>query len=265
MADLNTSRFDHSTSDAYDRFMGRYSRELAVRMCDQAGLGAPMATLDVGCGTGALTAEMIRRLGADAVSACDPSPTFVEGVTNRYPGVTIKPGAAESLPFEDDAFNLASAQLVLHFVADPLKSVEEMKRVTKPGGYVSASVWDMTGGMGLFRAFGQAGSVVVPGERSFHPAKFGKPGEIVELFEQAGLDSVREDLLTVDVGYEHYDDLWSSLLEAAGPTLAFISQLSPDQRLQMREVLFDCIGQPNGPFTITASAWSAIGTKPNAA
>ncbi|MEZ4626526.1 MAG: methyltransferase domain-containing protein, partial [Thermomicrobiales bacterium] len=84
MAESYTSRFDHSTSDAYDRFMGRYSRELAVPVCDQIDLKAPMTALDVGCGTGALTAEMIRRLGTNAVSACDPSPIFVEGVTERY-------------------------------------------------------------------------------------------------------------------------------------------------------------------------------------
>ena len=265
MAESYTSRFDHSTSDAYDRFMGRYSRELAVPVCDQIDLKAPMTALDVGCGTGALTAEMIRRLGTDAVSACDPSPIFVEGVTERYPGITVKPGAAESLPFEDNAFNVAGAQLVLHFVADPLKSVEEMKRVTKPGGHVTASTWDVTGGMELFRAFGQAASVVAQVEGALQLPKFGKPGEIAELFERSGLASVREDMLTVDVGYEHYDDLWSSLLDAAGPVAALISTLSQDERLKMREVLFDCLGQPNGPFMISASAWSTIGTKPLAA
>ncbi len=122
--------------DAYARFMGRYSEQLAAAFADLAGVGPGQQALDVGCGPGVLTAELVRRLGPEAVTAIDPSESFVAAVRARWPEADVRLGTAEELPFDDGAFDVALAQLVVHFMADPVAGLKEMARVTRPGGRV---------------------------------------------------------------------------------------------------------------------------------
>src|ERR1700727_934089 len=112
--------------------------------------------LDVGCGPGALTAELVGRAGAHAVSAVEPSASFAAAVRERLPGVDVRRSAAEALPFPDGAFDAALAQLVVHFMADPVRGLREMGRVPRPGGMVAACVWDHAGGRGPLTAFWSA-------------------------------------------------------------------------------------------------------------
>ena len=121
-------------ADAYDRFMGRYSTRLAPLTADFGGVEQGQRALDVGCGPGALTGELVARLGAEAVAAVDPSEQFVIAARERHPGVDVRQAAAEELPFPDAEFDVALAQLVVHFMADPIGSLREMARVTRPGG-----------------------------------------------------------------------------------------------------------------------------------
>lgn len=125
--------FDVS-SGAYQRFMGQYSEPLAVRFADLGGVGRGQRVLDVGCGPGALTAELVSRVGPELVSAVDPSGAFVAAARDRLPGADIRQSAAERLPFADGAFDITLAQLVVHFMADPVLGLSEMRRVTRPGG-----------------------------------------------------------------------------------------------------------------------------------
>ena len=140
-------------ADAYDRYMGRYSMLLSAQLSDLAGVRDGQRVLDVGCGPGALTAELVERLGPAAVSAVDPSEPFVAAARERHPQVDVRRAAAEQLPFADDAFDAALAQLVVHFMADPSAGVAEMRRVTRPDGVVAACVWDHAGGQGPLSAF----------------------------------------------------------------------------------------------------------------
>ncbi len=142
-------------ADAYGKFMGQYSEPLAVPFADAAGVRAGQRALDVGCGPGALTAQLVERLGADAVSAIDPSPPFVAAMRERFPAVDVHAGVAEMLPFPDDDFDLALAQLVVHFMDDPVAGLREMARVTRPGGSIAACVWDHAGGGGPSRRSGR--------------------------------------------------------------------------------------------------------------
>ena len=262
MSASNAPRFAHSTSDSYDRFMGRYSAELAPLFADLAGVHPPMTALDVGSGPGALAHELARRLGPESVSACDPSPTFVADCARRLPGVTVKLGAAEALPFENDAFDVTLAQLVLPFVTDPVQSVAEMKRVTRAGGRIGATVWDMTGGMEMLRAFGEATAVVNPtGEPVHRPVKFGSPGELAELFASAGLVQIDEQLLKVQAAYQDFEELWSTIQTAAGPTAAFVNTLDADGLIELRKALFERVGEPSGVFTLGATAVAVVGTR----
>lgn len=144
------------TADAYTRFMGRFSEPLAVEFVERAGVREGQRALDVGCGPGALTTQLVYRLGANAVSAIDPSAAFVAAIRARLPAVDVRCGAAEHLPFHDDSFDLTLAQLVVHFMADPVRGLREMSRVTRPGGLVAACVWDLAGDGGPLAAFWRA-------------------------------------------------------------------------------------------------------------
>ena len=188
-----------ATGDAYDLFMGRYSRSLAPAFADWAGVAQLGSALDVGCGPGALTAVLVDRLGAGSVSAMDPSPPFVEECRRRFPNVDVRHGRAETIPFEDNSFDGAFAQLVLHFVSDPEGAAVEFRRVVRPGGVVAACVWDFAEGMQMLRHFWDAALVLNPtAEDEARTMRFGREGEVSDLFRSAGLADVEESTLAVN-------------------------------------------------------------------
>ena len=251
------------SGEAYDRFMGRYSRPLAGALADAAGIEPGQSALDVGCGPGALTAELVRRLGADNVCAIDPSEPFVEACARRHPGVDVRLGSAEELPYTDGQFDAALAELVLHFVAEPPAAAREMRRVVRPGGAVAACVWDFARGMRLLRLFWDAAVVVDPGAPDEAVAlRFGRDGEIGELFTDEGLEDVVTGALDVEASYESFDDLWLPLVAGAGPAGAFTAALDPEQQAMLREDLRVRVGSPEGAFTLPARAWFAVGRAP---
>jgi len=155
-------------ADAYDRFMGRYSVPLASQLADFAGVAAGQRVLDVGCGPGALTTELVGRLGPAAVAAVDPSEPFVAAARERHAGVTVRRATAEELPFADHEFDAALAQLVVHFMADPVAGLSEMARVTRERGVAGACAWEHAGGQGPLRGrvirIGHMGGVVIGDE-----------------------------------------------------------------------------------------------------
>ena len=152
-------------AESYDRFMGRYSVLLAPQLADLAGVRHGQRVLDVGSGPGALTAELVARLGASAVAAVEPSEPFVDAARTRNPGVDVRQAAAEQMPFVDGWFDAALAQLVVHFMADPVAGLTEMARVTRRDGVVAACVWDHAGGQGPLSSFWQSGPRARPRRR----------------------------------------------------------------------------------------------------
>jgi ubiquinone/menaquinone biosynthesis C-methylase UbiE len=153
-------------ADAYSAFMGRYSEPLADLFVQWAGVGPGRQALDVGCGPGALTARLVGRLGAARVIAVDPSASFVAAVRRRCPGVIVHQAAAERLPLADGSVDAALAQLVVHFMTDPVAGLAEMARVTRPGGVVAACVWDFANGGGPLATFWAAVRDLDPGART---------------------------------------------------------------------------------------------------
>ena len=149
-------------AEAYDRFMGRYSAQLAPPLADFGRVRAGQRVLDVGCGPGALTAELVARVGADAVAAVDPSESFVAAARARYPEVDVRHASAEHLPFDDAVFDAALAQLVVHFMSDPVGGLRELKRVTAPGGTVAACVWAFLGDDRLWLVAIASAAILLP-------------------------------------------------------------------------------------------------------
>lgn len=247
----------------YDRFMGRYSAPLAVEFSDAAGVRPGQTAVDVGCGPGALTSELVARLGASAVSACDPSPTFIDDCRRRSPGVQVEAGRAEQIPFDSGRFDHAMAQLVLHFVSEPDRAAAEMMRVARGGGTVSACVWDFAEEMEMLRCFWDAALEVDPdAPDEARTLRFGRLGEITELFEAAGLDAVDETTLRVHSTYEGFEELWQGFLAGVGPAGAFCVSLDEVGRGRLREAMYRRLGSPTGSFSLSAVARCAVGRVP---
>jgi SAM-dependent methyltransferase len=244
-------------ADSYDRFMGRYSAPLAPLVADYGGVRQGQRALDVGCGPGALTGELVARLGAEAVAAVDPSEPFVDAARERHPGVDVRRAAAEELPFPDAEFDVALAQLVVHFMADPIGSLREMARVTRPGGSVIACVWDHAGRRGPLSLFWTAARELDPGAQDESELAGAREGHLAELFKAAGLHDVDDTELTVRVEYASFDDWWEPFTLGVGPAGAYAAGLDHAQR----EALKELCGQlaPAAPFTVEAIAWAARG------
>jgi SAM-dependent methyltransferase len=248
---------------AYDSFMGRYSSRLAVGFADFSGVVAGSTALDVGCGPGALTRVLVERLGAEAVAAVDPSDPFVVDCSAACPGVDIRLGRAEAIPFDNDRFDAALTQLVLHFVSDPTAAARELRRVVRPGGTVAACVWDVESGMQMLRHFWDAAATVdssAPQETQL--MKFGRPGEIVDLFDKGGLHDLTETTLDAVSSYSGFDELWSGFLAGIGPAGSYCVSLDDDRRAAVRRELFDRVGSPAGAFELRATARAARGRVP---
>jgi len=243
--------------EAYDRFMGRYSTPLAPRFADFASIGEAQRVLDVGCGPGALTGELVRRFGADAVAAVDPSPGFVEAAGRRNPGVDVRRAEAESLPFDDGSFDAALAQLVVHFMTDPAAGIAEMRRVTRDGGVVTACVWDHAGGAGPLARFWDAARELDPGVADESDLPGAREGDLERLLHEAGLGDVEERLLTVEVEHRSFDEWWEPFTLGVGPAGAYVQGLAQDARDRLRERCREL--HPDAPFAVSASAWAARG------
>jgi SAM-dependent methyltransferase len=242
---------------AYDRFMGRYSGLLAPLFADFAAISAGQRVVDVGCGPGALTGELVRRVDPANVSAADPSEPFVAAIRDRYPAVTVQHAPAENLPFSDDSFDAALAQLVVHFMADPVAGLREMSRVTHSGGVVAACVWDHEGGKGPLGLFWDAVSQLDPVARTESGMAGAREGHLVELFGEAGLTDVEGDTLSVSMVHQTFDDWWEPYTLGVGPAGKYVADLEAAHQVELRERCRTMLPEP--PFTMTALAWAARG------
>lgn len=244
-------------AEAYDRFMGRYSQPLAPLLTDFAGVAAGQRVLDVGCGPGALTAELVTRTQRDRVAAVDPSEPFVEAARVRHPGVDVRLASAEALPFDDGVFDAAVAQLVVHFMDDPVGGLTEMARVTRRGGVVAACVWDHAGGGGPLSTFWDVARTLDPGVRDESMLPGAREGHLVELLGQAGLHEVEQSSLTVRVAHPSFEDWWQPFELGVGPAGAYVAGLTPGHRERLRDRFREHF-RP-GEVAVAASAWAARG------
>ena len=244
-------------AEAYDRFMGVHSRQLAPQLVDLARLSSGDRALDVGCGPGVLTAELVARLGAGSVAAVDPSESFVAAARARSPGVDVRRASAEALPFADRAFDAALAQLVVHFMTDPVAGLCEMARVTRREGVIAACVWDHAGERSPIAVFWRAArdlGLITQDESGLAGAR---EGHLVELFKKSGLRKVEDAVLGARVAYSSFDGWWEPFAFGVGPAGNVFVGLSPDQRARLRERCQELL--PPAPFEVVSFAWAARG------
>jgi SAM-dependent methyltransferase len=244
-------------ADSYDKFMGRYSTLLAPQFADLAGVRSGQRVIDVGCGPGALTTELVERLGASNVAAVDPSESFVAAARERHPGVDVQESPAETLPFADGIFDAALAQLVVHFMADPVQGLTEMGRVARAGGVVAACVWDHAGHQTPLAPFWQAVRELDPDEEGEGNFAGAGEGQLTELFHEAGLREIEETALPIHVDHATFEEWWDPFTLGVGPAGAYLKKLDPEHQVELRERARQQL--PEAPFTLSARAWAARG------
>ncbi len=245
------------SADAYDRFMARYSTQLSAQLADFAGVKSGQRVLDVGCGPGALTGELVARAGSELVAAVDPSDAFVSAARERHPKVDIRQAAAEELPFPDATFDAALAQLVVHFMTDPVAGLREMARVTRRGGVVAASVWDHAGGRGPVALFWAGVRQLDPDADDESGLAGAREGHLAELFEAAGLRDVEDTDLAAPLEFATFEDWWELFTLGVGPAGAYVAALDEARRDEVKESCRRLA--PRAPFTVDAHAWAARG------
>ncbi len=250
-------------ADMYERFVGRYAPSLSAALIEAAGIEPGRRFLDVGCGPGGLTRALAAVAGAENVSAVDPSEPFVEICRAQLPGVDVRVGAAEELPFDDESFDGAFAQLVVQFMSDAERGVGEMKRVVRPGGTVAACTWDYADGMTMLRAYWDAAHEAAPEEAAradeASTMRYSTLEDLTGLWRNVGLDDVQAGELWATAQYEDFDDLWAPFPSGIGPAGAFCAGLEPERQKVLRTALARRLGDPTGPFELRGRAWYAVG------
>ena len=251
-----------SAGDAYERFMGRWSRALAPLLVEFAGVRDGETVLDVGSGTGALTAAVIAAAPASRVVGIDPAGPYIEFARSRHPAAQARfeLGDAQRLQFADQSFDRSLSLLNLNFIPDYRTALAEMKRVTRPDGIVAAAVWDYGDGMEMLRRFWDEAVALNPasdGSDERH-MPLCRGGELAALWGDQQLLEVNEQPLTIETRFASFDDYWSPFLQKQGPAGAYLATLDEaareDLRLRLRRRLLGDDG--DGPVILRARAWA---------
>jgi SAM-dependent methyltransferase len=244
----------HVGGDAYDDFMGRYSMRLAPSFADFVAVGEGDRVLDVGAGTGALAGELLRR-GAD-VAAAEPSPEFTDALRSRFPSLDVHEAPAEQLPFEDDTFDVALAQLVVAFMADAPAAMAELARVART---VAICMWGVEE-VEMFAAIGRTARLIGGGSQP-DATRYRTSPELVALLEGAELEDVETTQIDVTAPYTGFDDFWHALTRQVGPAGAWLNALDAERRAAAHDELFRQLGSPAGAFELSGRAYAAKATR----
>jgi SAM-dependent methyltransferase len=245
----------------YDRHVGRYAAQLSAAVIGAARVVRGDRALDVGCGPGGLTRALADLVGVENVAAVDPSKSFVAACEDRVPGADVREGAAESLPFDDGAFDVVLSQLVVNFMRDADVGLAEMRRVARGGGSVASCVWDYADGMTMLRAFWDGALDVDPdAPDEARTMRYCNEPELRELWLRGGLHDVQTGAVVVEAAYDDFDDYWSPFPAGLAPSGAYCASLDAGRQEALREAVFRRLGDPAGPFRLTARAWFVRGS-----
>lgn len=257
-------------AEAYDQFMGRWSRLVAPRLVDFTNLPERGRMLDVGSGTGSLAFAIAEGKRRARVLGIDPSQEYVAYAMSRNPfpdRASFEVGDAQQLHFPDASFDAALSLLVFNFIPDPKKALLELRRVTKPGGKLSAAVWDYGSGMQMLRTFWDAAVHIDPGAEKLDEKRMPlcRAGELAALWRQGGLENVREQSIDISMRFESLADYWDPFLLGQGPAGSYVRRLDRNklQALRNEVKLRLRLSAENKPLVLPARVWSVRGIVPN--
>jgi len=251
--------------DAYERYVGRWSRPVAMEFLRWLSPSPGLAWADVGCGTGALASAILTMCEPSLVSGIDSSEGLVSGARRRIsdPRARFETGDATHLPWDSAVWDTTVSGLVLNFVRDHDAMVGEMARVTRPGGSVAAYVWDYAGGMQMMRHFWDAAVAVSPGDATLDQAErfpLCQPGPLQALFERAGLKAVAVRAIEIPTVFQSFDDFWTPFLGRTGADPSYLASVGGEVRERIRRHLASRLAStPDGPIALTARAWAVQG------
>lgn len=257
-----------TTGEAYDAFMGRWSRQVAKLFLKWLAPAPRSHWLELGCGTGALTQAICALANPSSLVACDPSPGFIAFARESNPGpsATFITGDSESLPEREGGFDFVVSGLVLNFLPQPLLSLRSMKDKLRVGGVLAAYVWDYQDGVELLRVFWEEAVALDPSASHLaerHRFPMTRPKPLTEMFNQAGLSSIDVKLLEIPMVFDDFDAYWSPFLGGAGPAPAYVHSLSPEARSQLKDCLkLRITPSDDGPIRLAARAIGIRGIVP---
>jgi len=252
----------------YEQLMGRWSVRLAPLYMEFAKLRDEGRVLDVGCGTGALVKVIAGMTHKCEIAGVDPAQSFVDYARTQVanPRVKFEVGDAMQLPFPTASFHQTLSLLVMMFIPEPERVAKEMKRVTRPGGAVSACTWDRDG-LELASVFWEEAVRLDPGAdaRSQRPKHSNREGQLTTLWESAGMEDVKETGITMQLPFESFNDFWEPHLRGVAPQGAYVASLSQEGREALRQGLRKRLlgNQPDGAFSLRAKALAVRGTVPH--
>ncbi len=253
------------SGDAYEAFMGRWSRRLAEVFVGWLSPGLGLSWLEVGCGTGALTSAICRLADPSAVVACDASASFVAHTKGHIadPRVTVVTAGADDLPRTAPGFDAVASGLVLNFLPDPREAVAGMRTRTRPDGVVSAYVWDYAGRMQFLRYFWDAALALDRGARSLDEGlrfPMCRPDALEQIFRDAGLRDVRAEAVEIPTRFESFADYWQPFLGGSGPAPSYAASLRDEMRAALRDRLERSLPHgATGEIDLVARAWAVRG------
>ncbi|MEZ5787817.1 MAG: class I SAM-dependent methyltransferase [Xanthobacteraceae bacterium] len=257
-----------ATGDAYQRYMGRWSRPVARKFLLWLALPPDGRWLDIGCGTGVVTQTVLECAAPIEVLGVDSSEGFLELARRNTADsrASFRMGDAQNLPLADNSVDNAVSGLVLNFMPDKAKALAEMKRVTRPGGTVAFYVWDYAGDMQLIRTFWEAAVFLNPAAESLDEARRFKecdPDSLASLLAESGLRDVEVHAIDSTAIFENFDDYWSPFLGGQGPAPTYCAALSEDQRSELRGQLLATLPiEPDGTIRLKARAFAGRGRSP---
>jgi SAM-dependent methyltransferase len=257
-----------SMASGYEQYMGRWSRLLAPAFVAFTGVRDGERILDVGTGTGALATALEAATRTSEIAGIDPSAGFIEyAKANAVSGrARFEVANAQALPYGDASFDRATSLLVINFIPDHAKALREMRRVTRPGGAISACVWDYGAGMESLRIFWDEALALDPAAAPRHERnmKLAREGELGALWNASGLTNVRETALVIEQAFSSFDDYWAPFLSGTGPGGAYVASLPEARRRRLEARLRSSLlgGRPDGRFVLQARAWCVRGEVP---
>lgn len=256
------------TGDLYEPFMGRWSRPIARAFLKWLAPPENKDWLEIGCGTGALTQAIIEGANPRSVLGIDPSPGYLNFARTRTKSrrASFRVGNALSLDLASDSQDLAVSGLVLNFVPQPKRALDEALRVLRAGGLAAAYVWDYAGKMEFLRYFWEAATALDPAAQELDEGRrfpLCQPEALEKLFREGGLENVEVSPIEAETKFRDFDDYWTPFLGGQGPAPSYAMRLSERERAALRErIRSDLPESEDGSIQLMARAWAVRGRKP---